>query len=109
MATALHEASSPTVSSPTAVPEELSPPADRPEAKPVVPSGAAKTAWSPATLGLGMFTASIVAAFGLTMALALALTSISIVAAFGFGLYCAFWLGIGFGTIFGAAAVFGHD
>ena len=30
-------------------------------------------------------------------------------AAIGVGAYAAFWLGGGFGAIFGSAAVFGHD
>ncbi|MDH3684283.1 MAG: hypothetical protein OEV40_30545 [Acidimicrobiia bacterium] len=60
-------------------------------------------------VGLSVFAASIVIVLGLTMAMALALTDVSVLAAFGFALFCAFWLGIGFGTIFGSAAVFGRD
>lgn len=53
--------------------------------------------------------AAIVAVLGLTTVMMLFMTDISVLAAFGFGLYCAFWLGIGFGIIFGSAAVFARD
>jgi hypothetical protein len=53
--------------------------------------------------------ASIIAMLVLTMGMMLVLTDVSVLAAFGLGLYCAFWLGGGFGTIFGSASVFGGD
>lgn len=60
-------------------------------------------------VGFGVMAAAIVAVLGLSMAMMLFMTDVSVLAAFGFGLYCAFWLGIGFGTIFGSAAVFGRS
>jgi hypothetical protein len=60
-------------------------------------------------IGFGVMAAAIVAVLGLSMAMMLFMTEISVLEAFGFGLYCAFWLGIGFGIIFGSAAVFGRS
>lgn len=60
-------------------------------------------------IGLGTMAVSILAVQGLTMLMMLVLTDVSVLAAFGLGLYCAFWLGIGFGTIFGSAMVFGRE
>ena len=62
-----------------------------------------------ATVGLSVMVAAVVAVLGLTTALILALTDVGVVAALGFGAYCAFWLGGGFGAIFGSAAVFGKE
>lgn len=64
---------------------------------------------SPMAVGLGVMAVAIVAVMAVTTALILVMTDVSFLAAIGFGLYCAFWLGIGFGTIFGSAAVFGRD
>ena len=35
--------------------------------------------------------------------------SASVIPANPFGLYCAFWVGTGFGTVFASAAVFGGE
>jgi hypothetical protein len=43
------------------------------------------------------------------VALVMVLTEVSLVAAIGVGAYAAFWLGGGFGAIFGSAATFGQD
>ena len=64
---------------------------------------------SPAVIGWSVFAATVVGVFLLTALSVLALTEVSVPAAVGFGLYCAFWLGIGFGTIFASALVFGHE
>lgn len=57
---------------------------------------------------LAMLVAVLVVQAG-AMAMILLMTDVSLLAAFGFGAYCAFWLGGGFGTIFGSAIVFGRD
>ena len=64
---------------------------------------------SRARVGLVVMAVSIFAVLAITTAMMLAITDVSFAAALGLGLYCAFWLGIGFGTIFGAAAAFGRD
>lgn len=62
-----------------------------------------------AAAGWLVFAAAIVVVLGLTTAMMLVLTDVSLAAAVGIGLYCAFWLGIGFGIIFGSAVVFGRQ
>lgn len=52
---------------------------------------------------------SVLAVQAATMAMILLMTDVSLLAAVGFGAYCAFWLGGGFGTIFGSAMVFGRS
>ncbi len=64
---------------------------------------------SPARIALGVFTATLLLVFAATIVLVLALTAVPLVAAIGFAAFCAFWLGVGFGTIFASAAVFGRD
>lgn len=58
--------------------------------------------------GLWIMGAAIVLSLASTMAMVLLLTDVSVLAAFGFGVYCAFWLGGGFGTIFASAFMFGR-
>lgn len=53
--------------------------------------------------------AAIAIVLAATTTMMLVMTDVPLAAALGLGLYCAFWLGIGFGTIFGAAAAFGRD
>ena len=64
---------------------------------------------APAMVGMVAMTASILVVLSATMVMALVITDVSVLAAFGFGLYCAFWLGIGFGTILASALVFGRE
>lgn len=81
-----------------AVPEQVT--------EPVV---ASRHGMAPAMVGILAMTASILVVLGATMAMALVMTDVSVLAAFGFGVYCAFWLGIGFGTILASALVFGRE
>ncbi|MEM9653748.1 MAG: hypothetical protein AAGA65_16775 [Actinomycetota bacterium] len=60
-------------------------------------------------VGLSIFAAVCVVVLALTTSLAVVLTDIPFLAAFGFGLYCAFWLGGGFGLIAASAFLFGRD
>ncbi len=52
-----------------------------------------------ATVGVWLLAAALITVIG----------DASPVAALGFGAYCAFWLGGGFGLIFGSAAAFGAE
>lgn len=63
---------------------------------------------TPTVVGASAFTATVVGVLVLATLSILWLTDVSVLAAVGFGLYCAFWLGIGFGTIVASALVFGH-
>lgn len=72
------------------------------------PSGAGRGR-SPMTTMLMVMVAAIATVWAGTITMIMALTDVSFGPAIGFGAYCAFWLGGGFGTIFGSAAVFGRD
>ena len=64
---------------------------------------------SPMTLGIAVMATSILIVFALTFAMILTLTSVGTLAAAGFAIYCASWLGPGFGAVFAGAIVFGRE
>jgi len=64
---------------------------------------------SPMLVALGTGLACIAIVWVATVVLLLILTSSSTWGAIGVGAYAAFWLGGGFGAIFGSAAVFGRE
>ncbi len=64
---------------------------------------------SPMATALATAAACIAIVWVATVVLLLILTSASTWGAIGVGAYAAFWLGGGFGAIFGSAAVFGKD
>ncbi|MEL6982386.1 MAG: hypothetical protein AAFO29_08180 [Actinomycetota bacterium] len=70
---------------------------------------ASTTQTSPMVTALTTAAVCIALVWVATAVLLLALTSTSMWGAIGVGAYAAFWLGGGFGTIFGSAAVFGKD
>jgi len=64
---------------------------------------------SPMVRALATAAACIAVVWVATVVLLLILTSSSTWGAIGVGAYAAFWLGGGFGAIFGSAAAFGKD
>lgn len=73
----------------------------------VVAKGAGRL--SPVALGALVIVLSVIVMFALTYAMLLALTEVDPLPAFGFAVYCAAWLGLGFGAVFAGAIVFGRD
>ena len=73
------------------------------------PTAAGAGRLSPLALGATVMATSIVAMFLLTLAMILTLTNVSTLAGIGFAVYCASWLGPGFGAVFAGAIVFGRD
>ncbi len=68
-----------------------------------------KPSISPVVAALATAAACIAVVWVATVVLLLILTSSSTWGAIGVGAYAAFWLGGGFGAIFGSAAAFGKD
>jgi hypothetical protein len=64
---------------------------------------------SPWVQGIIVVAVCVVTMFLLTLALIVALTNVGTVPAIGFAVYCAAWLGLGFGAVFAGAIVFGRD
>lgn len=64
---------------------------------------------NPVVVALATAAACIAVVWVATVVLLLVLTSSSTWGAVGVGAYAAFWLGGGFGAIFGSAAVFGKE
>ncbi|MGI9613276.1 MAG: hypothetical protein ACR2QO_10225 [Acidimicrobiales bacterium] len=74
-----------------------------------VPTASGAGRLSPLALGATVMAISIVAMFVLSLIMILALTEVSTLAGVGFAVYCASWLGPGFGAVFAGAIVFGRD
>ncbi len=77
--------------------------------RPIITTPEATRTPSPLTRALIVATACVVAVWAAMIAILVLMTETSALGAIGVGAYAAFWLGGGFGAIFGSAAAFGQD